>query len=163
MVFTFCIGIVWRKVLAATAAGGWITCWVLVTVSWVWWAMSSATTRGGTLDIQNYVCSKHTNSFSTHLIMGGVLSVIIKLALSHHLDAVQSRGDPALAQHVLEDGDTVVGLSARHLGVSPHGALRAGAVRESVLVCLLLPTLTRPGHCYQCQPGLWETRNWKPN
>jgi len=82
--------------------------------------------------------------------------MIVKLALGHHLDAVQSRGDPALTQHVLEDGDAVVGLSARHLGVSPHGALRAGAVRESILVCLLF-SLTRPGHCYQCQPELWET------
>ena len=52
-----------------------------------------------------------------------MLPVIVELALSHHLDAVEPRGDPALAEHVLEDGDAVVGLCARHLGVGPHVAL----------------------------------------
>lgn len=74
--------------------------------------------------------------------------MILELAMSHHLDAVQSRGHAALAEHVLEDGDAVVRLRARHLGVAAHSALGAGTVWQPVLVSLLV-TLTRPGHCCQ--------------
>ena len=105
----------------------------------------------------------HPGLCCTHLIVGcSVLPVIVELTLRHHLHAVQPRGHAALAQHVLEDGDAVVGLGARHLGVAAHGALGAGAVRQPVLVSLLV-TLTRPGHCAQCRQGLWETKNQKRN
>ena len=197
MVFTFCIGTVW-KILAATTAGGRITCWILVIVSWVWaWAMGSITRRGRLEwvnhhyyyhailtsdqsipyppDCRSVVCGTRARSASwpseiTHFneIFIRINSLVRKRRMLlnkwltnmntwcitqcnvHDLQAVEPGSDAALAQHVLEDGDAVVGLGPSHLGVAAHCAPGAGS---PVLVWLFV-TLTGPGHYCHCQLGL---------